>query len=132
MYDTALFELQTAIYERLSTDTALSALVTGVFDAVPEDQPYPYVVIGEPSVLPFESKNTFGEQIDLVIHAWSEYAGKKEAYDMLSACQKALAYRLNVTGFRIEKVERKGINVFDDIDPRLRHGVLRMRFFINN
>lgn len=132
MYETALLELQTALYKRLSADPALKELVTGVFDAVPEEQPYPYVVIGEPSVLPLESKSTFGEQIDMVIHVWSDYAGKKEAFEILSACQKALAYRLDVIGFRVLKVERKGISVFDDIDPRLRHGVLRMRFFINN
>lgn len=132
MYETALLELQKALYQRLSSDLALSALVAGVFDAVSEDQPYPYVVIGEPAALPFESKSTFGEQIDMVIHVWSDYAGKKEAYEILSACQKALAYRLDLTGFRVLKVERKGISVFDDIDPRLRHGVLRMRFFINN
>lgn len=131
-YETALWPLQQAVFQRLSSDPVLSGMVTGVFDHVPENQPFPYVVIGEPSELPFDTKSTFGEEISLVLHVWSDYAGKKEAYNILAACQKALAYRLEVDGFKLLKVERAGKQVFDDIDPRIKHGVLRMRYTINN
>ncbi|WP_203364716.1 DUF3168 domain-containing protein [Bacillus sp. REN10] len=131
-YETALWELQKAIYQRLSTDQRLLFLVTGVFDATGENQVYPYVVIGEPSVLPLDTKSTFGEEISVTIHAWSDYSGKKQAYDILDACLSALSYKLDMTGFETLKVERTGLQVFDDIDPSIRHGVLRMRYSIKN
>lgn len=131
-YETALWPLQQAIYQRLSSSPAVSGLVKGVFDFVPKDQPYPYVVIGEPSTLPFDSKSTFGEEISLVIHVWSDYSGKKEAYSILNACQTALAQRLTIPDFTLEKAERVGMTVFDDNNPELRHGVLRMRYTLTN
>lgn len=131
-YKSALWPLQSAIYQRLSSDAVVSALVKGVFDAVEENQPYPYVVIGEPTTLPFDSKNTFGDEISLNIHVWSDYAGKKQTYDIMSACQNALAYYFDIPGFDVLRVERRGMQVFDDIDPRIKHGVARMRYTIKN
>lgn len=131
-YETALWPLQQAIYQRFKADVTLSALVTGIFDAVPKDQPFPYVVIGEPNVNPFPTKNTFGEEINLVIHVYSDYSGKKETYNILEACQKALAKRLTIPEFEIEKVVPLGMTVFDDTNPELNHGVFRIRYTINN
>lgn len=131
-FDTALWPLQQSIYQRLSADKELIEKVTDVFDSVPENQPYPYVVIGEPSTLPFDTKNTFGEELSIVIHVWSDYEGKKEAYEILNACQKALAYKLELTDFKILKAARLGMQVFDDIDPRIKHGVLRMKYTVKN
>lgn len=132
MYKTALWPLQQAIYNRLSSDATISGMVTSVFDSVKKDQPYPYIVIGEPSVLPFDTKNTFGEEISLVIHVWSDYQGKKECYSIIGACLNALSQRLDVTGFEVLKAGRTQMQVFDDIDPRIKHGVLRMQYTIKN
>ncbi|MBT2661946.1 DUF3168 domain-containing protein [Bacillus sp. ISL-45] len=131
-YDTALWPLQEAIFQRLDSDVSLKEMITGVFDAVPKDQVYPYVVIGEPTLLPFDTKTVPGEEISLVIHAWSDYAGKKETYNILNSCQKALSYKLELPGFQVLKVERLGIQVFDDIDPRIRHGVLRIKYTLRS
>ncbi|MFL0365379.1 DUF3168 domain-containing protein [Pseudobacillus sp. 179-B 2D1 NHS] len=131
-YETALWPLQQAVFQRLSSDPVLSGMITGVFDSVEEDQAYPYVVIGEPNQVPFDTKNTFGEEISIVIHVWSNYAGKKEAYNILSACLKALSYKLDIQDFELLKVEKRGMTVFDDINPDIKHGVLRMRYTIKN
>ena len=40
------FELQEALYSRLNGDSTLGALITGVFDAVPDDTALPIVIIG--------------------------------------------------------------------------------------
>ena len=42
----ALWPLQQAVYARLTGHAPLMALVTGVFDEVPENQPHPYVSLG--------------------------------------------------------------------------------------
>ncbi|WP_164670966.1 DUF3168 domain-containing protein [Virgibacillus doumboii] len=143
MTQTALWPLQQSLYQRIYNNASVRALVTGVYDHVPktikDEQgndipvPFPYIVIGEPVSDPFDTKTTTGEQIALVIHVWSKYPGKKEAYDILNACLQATSRRLSIEGgFSIELQERTNMTVFDDIDGITRHGVLRLRFTIYN
>ncbi|MCJ0932923.1 DUF3168 domain-containing protein [Virgibacillus halodenitrificans] len=130
---TALWPLQVSLFQRLTNDADVMKIVTGVFDHVPADQAYPYVVIGEPVSDPWDTKTTTGEQIAIVIHVWSQYKGKKECYDILNACLQATSNRLSIEGgFSIENQERTNMTVFDDIDGKTRHGVLRLRYTINN
>lgn len=129
---TAMFELQKGIFSNLTSDPSLTAKVTGVFDSVEEDQAFPYVTIGEPSMLPFTTKQKFGEELSIVIHAWSTYSGKKEAIDILNLCLASLSSRLTLNGFTIRKVDVSEIRVFDDADPRIKHGILRLKYTIQN
>lgn len=133
MTQTALWPLQVSLFQRLTNDANVMNLVTGVFDAVPANQAYPYVVIGEPVSDPWDTKTTTGERIALVVHVWSQHMGKKESYDILNACLQATSSRLSIEGgFSIVLQERTNMTVFDDIDGITRHGVLRLRFTINN
>lgn len=129
---TAMEEISKALYERLSSDPILSAKITGVFNSVEEDQEFPYLTVGEPSVLPFTTKNKFGEELSIVIHAWSLYNGNLEAIKILNLCLDALSTRMTLNGFTIRKVDVDSIRVFDDADPRIRHGVLRLKYTIQN
>nr|WGD92767.1 DUF3168 domain-containing protein [Bacillus subtilis] len=79
----AMWPLQMAIFQRLSTDKELNARVTGVLDAVSKDQKKPYVTTGDDDVSPFETKTSKGEIINIVLHCWSDYNGKKEAMQIL-------------------------------------------------
>lgn len=129
---TAMWELQTAIFQRLTSNPSLTAKVTGVFDAVDKDQAHPYVTISEPSMLPFTTKQKFGEELSIVIHAWSTYNGKKEAIDILNLCLASLSVRMDLDGFIIRKVDIESMRVFDDANPRIRHGVLHLKYTIQN
>lgn len=132
MIQTAMIELQTAIFQRLSSDSDISEKVKGVFDAVEEDQTFPYITIGEPVTEPFLIKQKFVEELSIVIHAWSVYEGKKEAIDILNLVLMALSKRMDLNGFTIEKVDVNQIRVFDDTDPRIKHGIVRMKYTIKN
>lgn len=129
---TAMFELQKGIFQHLSSDPILSAKVKGVFDSVDEGQTFPYVTISEPSMLPFTTKQKFGEELSIVIHAWSTYSGKKEAVDILNLCLASLSTRMTLNGFTVRKVHVDEIRVFDDADPRIKHGIARMKYTIQN
>lgn len=130
---TALWPLQKAVFQRLSTDPVILEMTTGVFDSVGEDQVHPYITIGEPSELPLETKNTYTEEISLVVHVWSTYAGKKEAYDILNAVFQAVGKGLSIEGpFTLKKVAKPRMNVIDDIDPRIKHGIARFTITIKN
>ncbi|KXZ17894.1 phage tail protein [Bacillus nakamurai] len=129
----ALWPLQAALFKRLSTDEELNGRVTGVFDAVPKDQQKPYVTMGDDDVSPFETKTSNGEEINVVLHCWSGYNGKKEAMEILSLMLQALTNRpLEIEGFLLCRSEMRSMQVITDIDGYTRHGILRMRFTINN
>jgi hypothetical protein len=132
MIETALWPLQVALFQRLSNDTELNDLVTGVYDKVSEDTSYPYVSIGEPNVTPAETKTSYTEEIPWVLHCFSQYSGKKEAYNILNAMLKALTReRFTVDGFRVERFKiEPNMQVITDIDGSTYHGILRVRFDI--
>ncbi|MEC1428869.1 DUF3168 domain-containing protein [Bacillus sonorensis] len=130
----ATWELQKAIYERLSSDIALNEIITGVYDNPDKNTPFPYVNIGEDTSVPFETKVTFGENITTVIHAWSRAEdGKREAKEILSLAMQALTKApLEVTGFKTLQLSFLGSQVIPDIDGITQHGILRIRVYINN
>ncbi|PPA70037.1 DUF3168 domain-containing protein [Jeotgalibacillus proteolyticus] len=129
---TALWPVQVALFQRLSNDPVLSSIVTGVFDYVPDEQSKPYVRIGEPLSDPFSNKTSYGEEVSTVIHTWSSAMGKKQSYDIINAAIKALyAQPLSLDGgFSIVKMDEPRTQVFDDIDGKTNHGVIRLKFWI--
>jgi len=127
-----MFELQKGIFNNITSNPSLAAKVTGVFDSVDEGQEFPYVTISEPSMLPFTTKQKFGEELAIVIHVWSTYNGKKQAIDILNACMYSLSEQMPLDGFMINKVDVDSVRVIDDADPRIKHGILRMKYTIQN
>ncbi|MBU8788041.1 DUF3168 domain-containing protein [Bacillus sp. JJ353] len=130
----ASWNLQKAIYNRLSTDAALNEVIKGVFDNPNKDTPFPYVSIGEDTSTPFETKVTFGENITTVIHAWSRAEdGRREAKEILSLVLQALSKApLLVNGFKVLDFGVQQAQVITDIDGITQHGILRIRLYINN
>ena len=64
-------DVQVGLFALLDGDTQLSSLVTGVFDDVPEDQPHPYVVIGEALSTPANVHGRHGRQVVSTLHTWT-------------------------------------------------------------
>lgn len=73
------YPLQKAIYQKLTGDSALMALVSGVFDRPPQGQSYPYITIGESSIGDWSTKTSNGTEQLLTLHIWSREGGKKQA-----------------------------------------------------
>ncbi|MBT2599086.1 DUF3168 domain-containing protein [Oceanobacillus sp. ISL-73] len=131
--ETALWPLQQAIYKRLSEDTDLQEIITGVYDQVDKDTPFPYVTIGEPLVTPFETKTSYSENIPWVLHCYSKSLGKRESMLILNQMLKALTKQpFHVDGFKVIRFK---------IDPNMRvinpadvgfpyQGILNVRFYI--
>lgn len=130
--ETALWPLQQAIYRRLSSDL-VPAAVTGVYDVVATEHTFPYITVGEPNLLPFETKNNYSEEISFVVHVWSIYNGKKEAYGILNQINQAIAKGLSIEGpFSLLKIQKPSMQVIDDANPRIKHGIARFRVTIKN
>lgn len=133
MTQTALWELQKALYQRLSSDSRLMQLSTGVYDAVEEDLDFPYVTMGAPSTLNINTRTTFAEEVSVTLHSWSVANGKKESYALLNLIHQAIGKGLSIEGpFRLLAVSRPELQVIDDADPRIKHGLARFTFTIKN
>lgn len=126
----SLWPLQKALFQRLSTDTALSARITGVYDEVPEDATVPYVTLGEDTAIPWDTKDMDGQEVTTTLHCWSQYPGKKEAKEILSLMVEALTQSpLQLeSGFSMSFDRLESMQVISDPDGVTKHGVLRMRF----
>jgi len=133
MAQTSLWALQVALYERLSSDAKLNEVITGVYDEVKKDAVFPYVTYDSPNVNPFDTKTSTGENITFVIHCWSRYSGNKEAMEILNLILQAISTPLELSGgFSMQKQGREQIQVITDADGTTRHGILRVRFYVNN
>lgn len=92
MGKTALLDIQKGIYDELTGDATLMGLVTGVFDDVPKDQEYPYVVIGTDTETNFNTFDKQGREVVATIMIYSQYAGFKEAKTILNRIVELLDY----------------------------------------
>jgi hypothetical protein len=63
--------VQTAVYSAITGDATIMAKITGVFDFPPKDQPYPFVTIGEATVIPWRTHSQPGVEATLTLHIWS-------------------------------------------------------------
>jgi len=103
-----------------------------VFDENPENEPYPYVVMGEISAKDWSDKFEDGMEVYSTIHVWSQYHGRKEADQMSDAILQALTSSPLELGasFRAALDRLDGYNLLVDLDGKNRHGVLRFKYYI--
>ncbi len=124
---TSLWELQKVLYGRLSTTLS-------VYDEVSGTALKPYITIGEPFVTPFTTKLSYGENVVVALHVWSDYNGKKEVYDIFNLILGILHEPLNIGGsFLMLRRDLVSMNVLNDpVENGVKHGVMELRFYINN
>jgi hypothetical protein len=77
------FELQKSIYQTLSGDAALSAMITGVYDRVPQNTAFPYITIGETTGRDWSSRTTTGMNLVVTLHVFSRAGGRQEALQIM-------------------------------------------------
>lgn len=119
---TALWPLQQAVVQQLRADAPLTALVSGIWDEVPETAAYPYVSIGSITELVDDAHNQRGLNTNLVLHVWSKYLGFREAAEILAALDAVLDRQpLTVTGYRDVSVAHQQHQELRDPDPEIRH-----------
>jgi hypothetical protein len=127
---TAAAEIQTAVYTKLTGDAELTALVSGVFDEVPEGTEYPYVVLGDIMETPSEASEQTGTNTTATIHVWSKQRGNKQTADLLRHVDRVLHREpLTVDGFTNVSVTNTFLHILRDPDPAIRHGVARFRIW---
>lgn len=121
--------VQQSLFNRLKTDTALTALATGgIHDGAPQGTPYPYVVIGETTEVPDDAHARYGSQDTITLHIWSRYAGQKEIKQIAARIHELVHHQTwPVNGAVMVNAQVEMLETLRDPDGFSRHGVLRVR-----
>lgn len=126
-------EIQGAIYQRLIGYAPLTALVTAIYDDVPEDKVYPYVVIGDDTAVPFDTDTSLGTEATITLHVWSRYPGMSETKRIQGAIYDALArQQVSVSGAVTLDLMPDYQEAMRDPDQETRHGVIRFRLLLSD
>lgn len=127
----AQWAVQQAVYSALTSDTTLQALLGNpprVYDHVPQDTAFPYVVIGQATTRSFDTKTEDGMEQTLTVHTWSRYRGIKETKQIMGAIVDALDQQsLSLTGHTLIQLRFEFSDTFLDEDGLTHHGVQRFR-----
>ena len=127
------FDLQTILFSTLNGDSTLDGIVGNnkIFDNVPQDTAYPYVVIGNINAINRGTKTLDGNEYNVDIDVWSTYRGKKEISDTMERIYELLheaSYSVSGADMVVSQVtntitlvENNGIT---------RHGVLSLSVIV--
>jgi len=124
----APLELQKTIYEELTADVTLMALISGVFDStsVPQDQAFPYVTIGDGPMEDRSNHTWRGHSADLTIHVWYRESGRgrKKVQQIQAEIDRILhAQDICVDGWNIVSFRQRFVDVIVDNDDVTLHGI---------
>ncbi len=124
-------ELQTAVLAALTGNAPHMALVTGVYDAIPQNTAYPYESIG---VLQENWADGFTDGFRtgmLQLDVWSQFHGRAEAQD-IQASQIALLNRqpLTLATLHLVYLRLDYADVLADPDGITWHGVTRYNWMV--
>ena len=79
----SLKPLQQALYATLTGDSTLMAMITGVFDYVPDTTSFPYVMFGGVSAENADALGRRQMRLKMEIAVYSRSGGKKQAMEIL-------------------------------------------------
>jgi hypothetical protein len=120
--------LQKAIYDRLTGNAALMAIVSGVFDSVPEAQAFPYITIGDDTAVDFGTHTWKGQNLTITIHSWSMARGRAQVKDIMKRVYDLLHEQLlTMQGHTMFSMRFDFEQTFLDPDGVTYHGLQRFR-----
>ena len=122
--------LQTAVYNALVADTPLGNAVTGIYDFVPEGTAFPYVKVGDQTMVDDGTKNKEGSDFTLIVHTFSRYRGSKEIKEIMSLVYDVLhESSLSVSG-AMNNMRFEFSDIIKENDGLTTHGMQRFRVFV--
>lgn len=126
-------ETQKTLFEVLSTDPVLSALVSGVFDTVPQNQAFPFITIGETVFTDRSAHFLRGFEAELTIHVWdqSENWGRKRVQNIQKEIDRLLhTIDICIDGWNIISLRQNTVEVIVDPDNVTMHGIQKFNLMI--
>jgi hypothetical protein len=123
------WELQKALFSTLNGSvTGMESASVSVYDDVPENTAYPYVVIGEESTSNNGSKDLDGLEHTITLHVWSQYRGRREIKEIMESVYSLLHNTaITVSGASLVNIRQEFSTTLAENDGITRHGVMRFR-----
>jgi hypothetical protein len=127
----ASLALQQAIFAALSANSDLQALIGDpprLFDFVPRDSAFPYVVIGDGTESNWSTATEAGSEHAVVLNVWSRSTGHKEAKQIAEVLRAALDNAsLSLTGFALVGIRHLATDFARQPDGQTFRATLRFR-----
>lgn len=155
LFDAGLFDtgrlgvheaLQAAIVGRLRADADFALLladhayesgspsVAGVYEYVPQSEapesvaPFPYVVVGDTTVVEWDTDDVNGHEHTVVIHVWDRHRGRRRVRQIQDAIYAALhGASFTVAGHALIYCYWEFSDILSEEDPVSQHAVTRFR-----
>lgn len=128
---TAALALQKAVYARLTGDTALMTLISGVYDIADRAASYPYITIGADTVDAYLTKTTNGISVLLRLDIWTTALGRSPGKAIENEVYRLLhRASFSVTGFTLIDCQFDSSESSLENSDRLLRGTLRFRALI--
>lgn len=127
---TASWSLQQAIYAALTTNAALLSQLGGphIYDDVPQRTPFPYLTLGQSSVLDWSTGTDDGHEHLLTLHVWSRAGGRAQVQDIMASIEVALDDQpLTLVGHRLINLRHVLSEARREADGVTYHGIVRLR-----
>ena len=122
--------VQTAVYNELNGNSSLTSSVSGIFDFVPESTTFPYVKVGDQTMVDDGTKNKKGSDFTLIVHTFSRYRGSKEIKEIMSLVYDILhESSLTISG-AMNNMRFEFSDIIKETDGLTTHGVQRFRTFV--
>lgn len=131
--------IQQAVYDRLRTYAPLADVLAqhidiggpAVYDDVPQNAKFPYVSIGDDTLIEWDTDTELGAEATITLHVWSRERGRRETKLIQGLLYDALhRYPLPVPGMHVIDCVWEMSESFLDPDGHTRHGVSRFRIIL--
>ena len=124
-------ELQQTVFNALDQSSTLQNLVTDVYDFVPESTAFPYVKIGEQTMVDDGTKDKKGSDFTIEVHTFSRYRGSVEIKNIMSVVYDILhESSLSVSGASLVNMRFEFSDIIKENDGLTTHGLQRFRVFV--
>ncbi|MHB2265906.1 DUF3168 domain-containing protein [Aliihoeflea sp. PC F10.4] len=130
----AAFELQKAIFARLTQSETLSALMNGVrlYDQAPANAVFPYLTFGRTSAYDWSTDTESGSEHLVTIHVWSKERGKSQCHAVIEAVRGELDdAALMLGGHALVRIGAEFVEVRYEDEHDVHHGLARFRALID-
>ncbi|QDP61061.1 MAG: putative tail completion protein [Prokaryotic dsDNA virus sp.] len=125
------FDVQKIVYSTLNGDSTLDGLVGNnkIFDNVPQDTTYPYVVIGTENTRDNGTKTVDGRIYNFDIEVYSQYRGQKEIKNIMERIYNLMHdVTLSVSGASNVMSRVITTSTFVEVDGITRQGSVNVEF----
>lgn len=123
--------LQRALYEEIAGDSGISALVSGVFDHVPQDTDYPYITLGEMIGRDWSTKTSNGMEFSVILNVYARERGRKAAAEIMELIHDLLHDgTLTVTGNQCVMIRFQSSDIRQELDGLTYRGAMRFQVLL--